>query len=131
MLDKQTQWTENPCYYVIAFQAFRRAWLAGPYRTRAEADTVLPHVVSWATSQSGDTEATNYTYRVDQYHHGGVRSILGELNEPALAQALRQGVITELLEACKAALADYEEHIPSATAIPAILRAAIAKATAP
>src|SRR5262249_38306890 len=37
----------------------------------------------------------------------------------------------ELLEACKAALADYEAHIPSATSIPAILRAAIANATTP
>jgi hypothetical protein len=78
MFDEHTQWAERPCYYVIAFQGFRRAWLAGPYRARAEADTVLPRVISWATSESGDTEAANYTYQVVEHHNGETRSILGE-----------------------------------------------------
>ncbi len=78
MFHEQTQWTERPCYYVNAFQGFRRAWLAGPYRTRAEADTVLPRVISWATSESGDAEAANYTYQVIEHHSGDTRSILGE-----------------------------------------------------
>jgi hypothetical protein len=92
MFDEHTQWTERPCSYVIAFQGFQRAWLAGPYRTRAEADTVLPHVISWATSKSGDAEATRYTYQVVEHDNGEARSILGEVNaQAALAKAKGQG----------------------------------------
>ncbi len=87
MFDEHTQWTQRPCYYVIAFQGFQRAWLAGPYRTRAEADTLLPRVAAWATSSRRDADATNYDYRVAQHDNGQVRSILGEPNEQSFAQA--------------------------------------------
>jgi len=42
--------------------------------------------------------------------------------------ARRLAAAPDLLEACKAALKDYTQFIPSANAIPTILRAAIAKA---
>ena len=89
MFDEHTQWTERPCYYVIACHHFRRAWLAGPFQTRAEADTMLPHVVSWATSASRDPEAGSYNYQVTEHYNGEVRSILGELTEQFFAQVER------------------------------------------
>ncbi len=79
MFEKHTGWTEAECFYVIAFQGNRRAWLAGPYRTRAKAEDVLPRAVRWALTQSDDSDAATYTYRVAQHHDGEVRSILGEV----------------------------------------------------
>jgi len=79
MFEKHTKWIEDECYYVIAFKGNHRAWLAGPYRTRSEADSVRPRAIRWAVRQSGDHDAPNYNYRVAQYHNGEVRSILGEI----------------------------------------------------
>jgi hypothetical protein len=75
----QTEWTNEPCYYVIAFRNFQRAWLAGPYRTHTEASRVFPRSVRWAVRQSGDPEAMHYVYQVFQHHDGQTRSILGEI----------------------------------------------------
>ncbi len=94
MFHKHTRWIEHPCYYVIAVQGFQRAWLAGPYRTRIEADTVLPRVISWATSESGDIAAANYRYQVLEHHHGETRSIMGEQNATSFqaAQVMREAL---------------------------------------
>ena len=79
LFEKHTEWTESICYYVVAFHGFRRAWLAGPYRTHAEADSVFHRAVRWAVRQSGDVEAMHYVYQVVQHHNGHDRSILGEI----------------------------------------------------
>jgi hypothetical protein len=79
MFHNHTKWTEAECFYVISLKGNHRAWIAGPYRTRSQADAVLPRAIRWAMTQSGDSDAPSYTYRVAQYHNGDVRSILGEI----------------------------------------------------
>jgi hypothetical protein len=79
MFDNHTQWTETECFYVIAFKGNHRACIAGPYRTRSQADAVLPRAIRWAVRQSGDRNAADYTYRVAQHYNGHDRSILGEI----------------------------------------------------
>jgi hypothetical protein len=78
MFAKYTDWTQYPCYYVIAFKGNRRAYLAGPYRTAADADRAFHHVTAWALTRSGDKEAKSYHYRVSQEYTGETRGILGE-----------------------------------------------------
>ena len=34
MFHNHTKWTDDECFYVIAFKGNHRAWLAGPYHTR-------------------------------------------------------------------------------------------------
>jgi hypothetical protein len=72
-------WTESTCYYVAAIHGVSRAFLAGPYRTFAEAEAALPHSRRWALKTSGDAAAASYDYRVQAMHTGHDRSILGEL----------------------------------------------------
>jgi hypothetical protein len=79
LFDHHTGWTDTTCYYVVAFKGNRRAWLAGPYATRSEAEDVLPRARRWAIRQSGDQEANKYQYRVAEHYHGHDRSILGEI----------------------------------------------------
>jgi hypothetical protein len=79
MFDDYTKWTEAECFYVVAIHGFQRAWLAGPYKTRAEAEKVQHRAMVWALTESGDPEAVKYNYGVAKYHHGGIRSILGEI----------------------------------------------------
>ena len=79
MFEIQTQWTEAECHYVIATHRFRRAWLAGPYRTCAEAEDVLDKAVRWARMQSGDPDAAIYDYHVTPHFNGHQRTILGEI----------------------------------------------------
>ena len=79
LFEEQTGWTDDPCYYVVAFKGNRRAWLAGPYATQGRAEDFLPRAKRWAIRESGDQEATTYHYRVVQHYNGHDRSILGEL----------------------------------------------------
>jgi len=79
MFDKQTLWTECPCYYVMAYARSRRAWLAGPYPTAVAAAEVLPRVRRWAIRQSGDRNAASYRYEVMRHFNGDTHSILGIL----------------------------------------------------
>ena len=79
MFSLHTDWAERPCFYVIAYHGNRRAWLAGPYTTEAEARAVLPQARQWAQTRSGDARAGDYDYDVYQHHHGHTRSILGIL----------------------------------------------------
>ena len=79
LFEQHTDWTDAECYYVAALWGFRRAWLAGPYRTQRMADDALPRAVRWAMRDSDDKQAACYDYRVVQHHHGHYRSILGEI----------------------------------------------------
>ena len=79
MFSAHTDWAERPCWYVVAYDGNRRAWLAGPYRTATEAEAVLPGAVRWATECSGDGWAERYRYAVHEHFDGGTRSILGEV----------------------------------------------------
>ena len=79
LFEHHTDWTDEPCYYVVAFKGNRRAWLAGPYATRGEAEDVLPRAKRWAIRDSGDKQAASYHYRVAQHYNGHDRSILGEI----------------------------------------------------
>ena len=79
MFEAHTDWAERPCWYVVAHHRTRRAWLAGPYRTAAEAEAVLPGAVLWAYKRSGDERAGHYSYAVHEHFDGGTRSILGEV----------------------------------------------------
>lgn len=78
LFSEHTAWTAYPCYYIIAFKGNYRAFLAGPYKTAAQADRAFQHVTAWALTKSGDKEAKNYHYRVSQEYTGETRSILGE-----------------------------------------------------
>ena len=77
MFATQTGWTDQPCYYAIATFGIRRAWLAGPFPTHAEADDVLPRARRWALRESGDRHAAVYTYEVLRHYNGHQHSILG------------------------------------------------------
>jgi hypothetical protein len=79
MFDKHTDWTQGPCYYVMAYQGCRRVWLAGPYHTATDAEAALPRARRWALLQSGDKNAAGYRYDVYQHSNGETRTILGEL----------------------------------------------------
>lgn len=72
-------WTEDTCHYVAAIDGFRQALIAGPYRTAAEANSVLNIAQDWALHASGDPKAADYHYRVLSANTGHQRSILGEL----------------------------------------------------
>jgi hypothetical protein len=76
MFDKQTHWTDSPCYYVMAYSRLRRAWLAGPYPTAKAAEEVLPRARRWAIRQSGDRHAASYRYEVMRHFNGDTHSIL-------------------------------------------------------
>jgi hypothetical protein len=78
LFEHHTDWTDEPCYYVVAVDGCRRATLAGPYLTRGEADDVLPRAKRWAIRDSGDHQAARYRYHVAQHYNGHDRSILGE-----------------------------------------------------
>lgn len=79
LFEHHTAWTDEPCYYVVAFHGNRRACLAGPYLTQGEAADVLPRAKRWGIRDSGDKEAVKYHYHVAQHYHGHDRSILGEI----------------------------------------------------
>lgn len=79
MFDEHTTWTEGECFYVVALHGFQRAWLAGPYKTRREAEAAEQAATVWALTESGDPDAAKYTYGVAEYHHGGMRTILGTI----------------------------------------------------
>jgi hypothetical protein len=79
LFEKHTGWTDAECFYVVAFKGNARAWLAGPYVTRGEAEDVLSRAKRWAIRESGDKQAVNYHYRVAQHYNGHDRSILGEI----------------------------------------------------
>ncbi len=79
MFDQHTAWTEGECFYVVALHGFQRAWLAGPYKTRREAEGAQDAAKAWALTESGDPDAARYTYGVAKYYHGEVRSILGAI----------------------------------------------------
>ena len=58
---------------------------------------------------------------------------MGRANNTQSAERLQkisrlEEINAQLLEACETALKDYEQHLPSATTVPGILHAAIAKA---
>ena len=80
MFATQTGWTDQPCYYAIATFGIRRAWLAGPFPTLAEADAVLPRAQRWALRESGDRFAAVYSYEVLRHYNGHQHSILGRLS---------------------------------------------------
>jgi hypothetical protein len=79
MFDSHTEWTYQPCWYVVARHKHQRAWLAGPYRTYDEAAGIAVRCLGWALGESGDGHAARYGYQVYQHYDGQVRSILGEL----------------------------------------------------
>lgn len=79
MFERQAGWLDRPCHYVMAHDGFRRAWPAGPYRTAAEAQAVLPEATEWAPRDSGDEGADRYAYAVYEHHDGWTRSVLGEV----------------------------------------------------
>ncbi len=79
MFSGHADWAKRPCWYVVATHGGRRAWPAGPYRTAAEAEAVLPGAVNWAYKRSGDEQADRYRYAVHGHFDGGTRSILGEV----------------------------------------------------
>jgi hypothetical protein len=79
LFEQHTFWTDDECFYVVAFHGNRRAWLAGPYATRGKAEEVLPRAKRWAIRDSEDKEAVKYHYRVAQHYNGHDRSILGEI----------------------------------------------------
>jgi hypothetical protein len=88
MFDKHTDWTDSTCYYAAAFHRMHYRLLAGPYRTFAEAEALLPFAQDWALQASGDPAASSYRYAVFTSVHGHYRSILGELKPP------KPGVLT-------------------------------------
>ncbi|MBX9581869.1 MAG: hypothetical protein K2X87_16315 [Gemmataceae bacterium] len=65
-----TDWTAATCYYVAAFHHVRMALLAGPYRTRAEAERVLPAAQEWAARSGRDPAAGDYEYAVHEAWDG-------------------------------------------------------------
>jgi len=69
--------------------------------------------------------------RTDEECDANARRIVAAVNacEGIATSALEQGVVAEMLEACKAALTDYEATMPDATSMRAILHAVIATAT--
>jgi hypothetical protein len=79
LFESHNGWIDDPCYYVVACLFNQRAWLAGPYATRGEAEDVLPKAKRWAVRDSGDKDAVKYHYRVAQHYNGHDRSILGEI----------------------------------------------------
>jgi hypothetical protein len=79
LFEYHTDWTDDPCFYVVAFDFNRRACLAGPYGTRGETEDVLPRAKRWAIRESKDKDAVSYHYHVCQHYNGHDRSILGEI----------------------------------------------------
>jgi len=79
MFAEHNDWIDTTCYYVAAIHRMRMALLAGPYRTQAEAEVVLPVAEDWALHASGDPAARSYRYTVFTAHCGHNRSILGEM----------------------------------------------------
>lgn len=77
MFKDYTDWTQMPCYYVIATTGMRRAWLAGPYPTYDAADAALPAAQLWALTRSTNDCSPDYQYTVTIHHNGETRSILG------------------------------------------------------
>ena len=71
------EWTDGPCWYVVADTGERRIRLAGPFRTRDEAGAAAPRAVVWAALRSGDEHAGGYQYRVDLQGDGRRPSVLG------------------------------------------------------
>ena len=84
LFPNQTAWTDETCHYVVAIDGFRRALLAGPYRTHEEAEAVLDAATHWALHVSGDPDAGIYRYAVSSSFQGHSRSILGEIRTQAL-----------------------------------------------
>ncbi|MFO0851858.1 MAG: hypothetical protein U0871_25325 [Gemmataceae bacterium] len=72
-----TDWTDAECWYVTAHHGFRQALLAGPFPTRADAESALPAARGWAVRSSGDPAAATYRYAAQRMHTGHARSILG------------------------------------------------------
>jgi hypothetical protein len=87
MFDTHTGWNDSTCYYAAAFHRMHYRLLAGPYRTFAEADALLPFAQDWALHASSDPAASSYRYAVFTSVHGQDRSILGEL-KPAKPDGL-------------------------------------------
>jgi hypothetical protein len=79
MFDTYTEWNDSTCYYAAAFHGMHYRLLAGPYRTQAEAEAILPFAQDWALRASGDPAASSYRYAVFTSVHGHSRSILGEM----------------------------------------------------
>ena len=82
-------WTETTCHYVAAVHGNYYALLSGPYRTEAEADSVLPDAQHWAIRASGDPRAAQYRYLVFTAVNGHSRSILGEIRPMQLGGLTR------------------------------------------
>jgi hypothetical protein len=119
LFEYYTAWADDPCFYVVAFDFNRRAWLAGPYVTRGEAEDALPRAKHWAIHESGDKDAVRYNYRIVQHYHGHDRSILGKIqpcvNALASLAACRlvverweHGDLAEAARACQEAIDAYD-----------------------
>jgi hypothetical protein len=83
MFSDHTAWADAPCHYVVAYSRTRRAFLAGPYPSREEADRALASAREWAVRSSGDPAALGYLYHVHHSPDGRTRSILGEWGRQA------------------------------------------------
>jgi hypothetical protein len=107
------------------------AWCVRPFIGCIDVEAETPQAaVAKAMNRRDDlldsAEECNPYYLWDEY------SVCDEAGKEVLHVMTDDGKLREaaadLLAACQAALADYQQHIPSATTIPAILQAAIAKA---
>ena len=76
LFEHHTGWTDEPCYYVVAFKGNRRACSLVPMPRGAKPRTFCRERNAGPSAKAG-TRSVKYHYRVAQHYNGHDRSILG------------------------------------------------------